>query len=203
MPASSTRVIEDGLDFDMPFNEPPKRSFVNLIVYGLLSVSVIILIATLAWFNVRAAKTETVELPPSPAAVKVTEYGFERVKADLLYLRRKLARHDRYNQVINYTGIESRLFRHVQSLLAPGACNDIVSLRLNADSPRSGFTLQSTCLEPKQKGAAFDIRFMGGWAVVRNQDTGRQLDFPLLANAQREWDQGARQYKAKEDGPDA
>jgi hypothetical protein len=194
-----TRVIEkEGAILSA---EPPRVRIADKILLGLVLTCVVALMAGLVLAYIRAAETGVGEAPPPPSAVKVVEYGFSEVKADLLFLRRKLTKHDRYHQVVNYRGVESRLFKHVQGLLAPDACRDIVALRLDSDSPRNGFNMRADCLAPKEKGAVLDVRFMEGWAVVRNHDTGLQLDVPLLASAQRQWDRGARQYKPKE--PDA
>jgi hypothetical protein len=168
------------------------------VAYGIVIAAVAALLAGLAMSYGQAAKTSAGESPPPPSKVQASEYGFSNLKADLLYIKRKLARYDRYNQTINYSGVESRLFKHVQGILDPEACRDIVSLSLVSESPLQGFSVKSDCLSPRERGAALDVRFLGGWAVLHDHRSGLQMDVPILASAQREWDSGERRYKRGE-----
>ncbi|MDR1656330.1 MAG: zinc-ribbon domain-containing protein [Deltaproteobacteria bacterium] len=175
-----------------------KTRFGNKPIIGLIILALLGLVFALGAIYWEAAETDLGGPPPPPVNVSRSEYAFPQVKSDLLYLRRKLFDNDRYHKVVNFRGVESRLFKYLQNILAPSSCQEIISLELDSQSPREGVVVKAVCFNRRERGAQIDIRFLGGWAVVRNNENGLRLDVPLLASAQKAWDRGERQYREPE-----
>ncbi|MDR2442881.1 MAG: zinc-ribbon domain-containing protein, partial [Deltaproteobacteria bacterium] len=174
---SKTRAIDDRpspilADVDL-LSDPGRSIFGTKLGYSIMAIGVVALIAALILIYNKASHSDAGEPVPAAPVVSRSEYGFPQVKADLLYLRRKLFRHERYNKVIDFRGVESRLFKHVQTILAPNACAEISSLKLTSQAPRSGFVVRATCSQPKAIPAEFEVKFLGGWAVVFNMESGQ------------------------------
>ncbi|MDR1051445.1 MAG: zinc-ribbon domain-containing protein [Deltaproteobacteria bacterium] len=188
-----TMVAEDYVDLYIPIISPSEGAHRAAYVFVILGVAGL-LIALFVFYN-RATEANLEELSPPPSpVVSHSEYDFPQVKADLLSLRRQLFSYERVKRRIDYKGSESRVFKYLQAQLNLDSCQEIVALDMESQAGNHGFILKSVCLRREQKTAELNFAFKGGWVVVRDKETGQQLDVPLLPSAQRAWDSGQRFY---------
>lgn len=105
---------------------------------------------------------------PAPTAVaKVTpKIQQSQVKSELLWLRDSTIKRRHLLYSVNYTGPESKIFKHWQSKLIPNVCQQITSIKIQSPAPSYALTLTATCLDRSQGNVAMDIAWAGRGAAI-------------------------------------
>ncbi len=108
--------------------------------------------------------------PPPPTTQVAVIDETKRIaylKGDLLQLRNRMMRWRRLQYSVEYTGSESRVFKHYAArLLPPSVCGDITRLELRSERPSRGFTATATCLDRRHGLVDMEIGWVGRGAVI-------------------------------------
>jgi hypothetical protein len=171
---------------------PAQPFFKKYIVPTLLSLGCIALLVGIIFTYNLSTQNNIVEQLPPPAEVRHVEYGFEDLQKDILALKRKSSRFNRLNRLVDFRGTESRVLKYLQQHMQTNTCEEIVSLDFESEAPYEGFTLRANCLAPRDKGAVFRLKYVGGWVSVNEEVSDKSLDVPLMPSALQQWNVGQR-----------
>jgi hypothetical protein len=80
---------------------------------------------------------------------------------DLRSLRGSTVANTFIDRQVNFTGLESRVYKYAVSKLAPNACQAITALALKSQDPSANLTMRGTCLEAGDVPAGVKVIWSG------------------------------------------
>jgi hypothetical protein len=142
-----------------------------LIVFGVEAA-----ILRSSYMSARDMGAEAASAPPPPPV-----YDEAALAADLRAIQQATVSAVRLDRLIEYTGGESRVFKHAAAILAPESCSQITSLFMRSASPAQGLSLKASCLDPGEASASLEIAWNGRYAelFLSGQDRLRRINVLL------------------------
>jgi len=129
------------------------------------------------------------ETPPASAATIVEQLNErdspERIRTDLLAIKRDHMIRRRGFYGVGFSGPESRVFNYFMTRLAPGVCDGVRYLQINApQSGAAGFTVTGLCLAPEGRRLVMRVDWVGrGRSRISFPYNRSSEDFLLLLDA--------------------
>lgn len=107
-------------------------------------------------------------------------YSPEDLRKDLLYLRRDNIDRNPFDREINYSGAESRVYKHFVHQMEPLSCGEISQIQLQSSQPSRYLDVLATCLDGRTRGATLHLFWRGGEVEVRFDSSSNRIYSPLL-----------------------
>jgi hypothetical protein len=111
------------------------------------------------------------------------EYSQAQISKDLAALRQKIRVTRQINQEIDYSGLESRLYKYFVKTLAPNHCQQFVAIRLWSLRTAEGFTVTGVCQNGTQKVPVLEVKWdESRMAKISLEDSPKVLEVSWGAN---------------------
>jgi len=114
----------------------------------------------------------------------VIVYDESRLRSDLNLLKRSTSRRRNVNRYVDYTGLESRVYKFFLAEMEYPPCLEISSLRLRAAREDNGFTATAVCLDEVRQAPELRVQWINEKARIIMGGVARKEDIDLSRTGQ-------------------
>jgi predicted Zn finger-like uncharacterized protein len=137
------------------------RSVIRLVFLGALAVLVMV---SAGWAFKTSVKPEAP--PAEELAPKRVDYASTLLVGDLKAIKEELKRMGRADEQVDFSGYQSRLYKHFAKLLAKDKCQEVVELRVYSEDTSEGFEMTGDCYDESADPAVIKFAWLGNTVVV-------------------------------------